>query len=167
MAKTCPNCKKTYMMAEKHFNIDRSRKDGLCFYCKTCTRELTAWYEEKGKAPKDKRTCEYSKCNNTFETRKKNKRFCCSSCNTKAYRERTGIEKVVFRQNFLRKLRRKKEPRPNGRNPWTLDEITELMEMRTKNISFKDIGELLGRSSEGCAAKYYLIQKKREYKNVK
>lgn len=55
MSKTCPNCKKIYMKEKNHFNIDKTRKDGLSFYCKYCNRNIVAYYEEKRKAPKIKK----------------------------------------------------------------------------------------------------------------
>lgn len=108
MAKTCANCGQTHIKADKYFYKDKSRKDGLAVYCIACVKEFTAFYEERGKPPKTLKTCEYSKCNNTFETRMERKKFCCGSCNSKAYQERKGLEDVRFRQNFLKKLRRKK-----------------------------------------------------------
>lgn len=164
MAKFCPNCKNTFLKPEKHFNADKSRKDGLCVYCKTCTRQLTKWYEEKGKPPKDKRICAYSKCNNTFETRIKRKRYCCSNCNTKAYQERKGLEEVRFRSTFLKKLRRKKEVKPKGRTPWSFDDINTLMEMVNHGKKMKDISKILGRSYEACLNKYSKLVKEVENK---
>ena len=161
MAKVCPRCKMTYMFAEKHFYKDKTRKDGLQPYCIECAKKNTAYYEEIGKPPKEKRTCEYSKCNNTFETRKPNKRFCCGSCNSKAYQERKGLEDVRFRQNFLKKLNRKKEPKPNTRKIWTFEDVEILMDKRKLGMQFKEIGKILGRSSESCLNKYFLTQKKR------
>ena len=61
MAKTCKRCGTTHIKAEKYFYKDRTRKDGLQPYCIECAKKVTAYYEEKGKPPKDKRTCEYSK----------------------------------------------------------------------------------------------------------
>lgn len=162
MTKLCPNCRNTFLKPEKHFNIDRSRKDGLYVYCKTCSRQLTQWYEERLKPPKDKRICAYSKCNNTFETRIKRKKYCCGSCNTKAYQERKGLEEVRFRITFLKKLRRKKEVKPNGRTPWSLDNVNTLMKMANCGKSMKDISKVLGRSYDACLSKYSkLVKNKR------
>jgi len=166
MAKFCPNCKNTFLRPEKHFNTDKSRKDGLCVYCKTCARQLTKWYEEKGKPPKDKRTCAYSKCNNTFETRIKRKKYCCGSCNSKAYQEKKGLEEVRFRSTFLKKLRRKKEVKPNGRTPWSSADINTLMEMTNSGKKRKDISKALGRSYEACLSKYSKLVKEEKEKYV-
>ena len=164
MAKTCKRCGETHIKAEKYFYKDRTRKDGLQPCCIECAKKATAYYEEKGKPPKEKRTCEYSKCNNTFKTRKPNKKFCCNSCNSKAYQERKGLEDVRFRQNFLKKLNRKKEERPNSHKLWSFEDIEILMDKRKEGIKFKDIGKILGRSSESCLNKYFVTTKKRNAK---
>jgi len=164
MSKTCPNCKKIYMKEKKHFNVDKTRKDGLSFYCKYCNRNIVAYYEEKRKAPKIKKICAYSKCNNTFETRMERKRFCCNSCNSKDYQERKGLENTRFRQNFLKKLNRRKELKPNTRKPWSFDEIAILFDMRKEDKKFKEIGKILGRSSEACLNKYFLVKREKETK---
>lgn len=160
MAKTCTNCKETHMKVEKYFYKDKSRKDGFQPYCMKCSREITAYYEEKGKPAKEKRTCQFSKCNNTFETRVEKKQYCCISCRTKAYQERTGVEKVRFRQNFLKKLKRSKEINPNKNKPWTFDEDTILLDMRVEKKKYREIGEVLKRSSDACSLRHLLLKKK-------
>lgn len=164
MTKTCIYCGITHIKAEKHFYKDKARKDGLQPYCIECAKKNTAYYEERGKPPKTLKTCEYSKCNNTFETRVERKRFCCGSCNTKAYHERKGLEDVRFRQNFLKKLRRKKEAKPNTKKIWTFEEVEILMDNRKDGMMFKEIAKLLGRTSDACMNKYFLINKKRNNK---
>lgn len=164
MAKTCKKCGNTHIKVEKYFYKDKTRKDGFQPYCIKCAKEMTAYYEEKGKPPKDKRVCDWKDCNNTFETRDKKKRFCCNSCNRKDYQYRKGLENVRFRQNFLKKLNRKKEVKTNGRKKWTFGEIEILMDMRKENKSFKEIAKILLRSSDACMNKYFVIMKARNAK---
>lgn len=162
MAKTCKRCGITHIKAEKYFYKDRTRKDGLQPYCIECAKKETVYYEEKGKPPKTKKICEWKDCNNIFETRMEKKKFCCNNCNSKAYQFKKGLEVVRFRQNFLKKLNRKKEQRPNSRKLWSFEDIEILMDKRKEGIKFKDIGKILGRSSESCLNKYFITMKKRK-----
>ena len=167
MTKVCPRCKMTYMFAEKHFHKDKSRKDGLNPYCKKCSNEQYKFYGDLKKKPLLEKECDYSKCNNKFTTRMESKRFCCSSCNSKAYQERKGLEDVRFRQNFLKKLNRKKEVRTISYKHWSFEEIEILMDNRKEGLQFKEIAKMLGRTSIACMTKHSDILKKRNIKKDK
>ena len=167
LSKKCINCGEIHLMAKKHFHKDRSRKDGLKPYCKKCANEQYRFYGDLKKKPLLEKECDYSKCNNKFTTRMESKRFCCSSCNCKAYQERKGLEDVRFRQNFLKKLSRKKEVRTISRKAWKFEEIEILMDNRKEGLQFKEIAKMLGRSSVACMTKHSDILKKRNIKKDK
>lgn len=160
-SKYCKSCDKTYFNPKKNFNKDKSRKDGLTFYCKECTKKDTAYYENMNKKPIIKKACEYSKCNKTFETRMYHKKYCCASHASLAYQERIGVDAVRFKTNFNRKFRRSKEVCANAKKAWTISEIEILIKKRQKGETFKTIGVLLGRSSDSCLNKYHKVKKMR------
>lgn len=162
MAKTCVECGTTHIVEQKYFHKDKSRKDGLKPYCKVCANKHYSYYASLKTNPIETKFCEH--CNKEFKTNIKKKRFCCGSCNSKAYQQRIGIEKARFRQNFLKKLNRKKEPKANTNKIWTFKDIEILMDSRKENIKFKEIGKILGRSSEACVHKHRSVLRKRGFK---
>lgn len=159
MAKTCPECGITHIVEHKYFHKDKSRKDGLKPYCKVCANKHYSYYASLKTNPIETKFCEH--CNKEFKTNIKKKRFCCGSCNSKAYQQRIGIEKARFRQNFLKRLSRKKEVKPNRYKLWSFEDIEILMDSRREGIMFKDIGLKIGRSVESCIKKHTDILKER------
>ena len=45
--KFCPKCKKIYPTT--HFSKDKNRKDGYCFYCKSCVSKMKKKYYKQNK----------------------------------------------------------------------------------------------------------------------
>jgi NAD-dependent SIR2 family protein deacetylase len=46
LTKECIHCKQQKLL--KRFSVDKSKKDGLCVYCKRCNSLLrTAWYKRR------------------------------------------------------------------------------------------------------------------------
>ena len=159
MSKKCTNCNETYLKPEKHFNKDKSRKDGLSFYCRNCNREITQWYEDKKKKPLITVTCGYSKCNNTFQTRHYHKKYCCSSHASLHYQEdKIGKDVIRFRAAFRRKLKRRIEDKPNTNKTWTEKEKNILIKLKEKGIAYKEIAERLGRGRDACSKKFHELK---------
>lgn len=152
--KHCKGCNASYLNTEKNFSKDSTRADGLSFYCRKCNRESSRYYEEIKKAPKEVKVCAFSKCDNTFETRIPNKKYCCSSCNTKAYQEKVGKDKINFIQSFNKKLKRSKTKAKNSALRWNVKDVKTLFQMREEGFKYKDMAAKLNRSLDSCMIKY-------------
>lgn len=150
--KRCPSCKKDFYLPEKNFNKDKSRKDGLSCYCKDCARKDYKYYASLKQKPLVLKECGYLKCTNTFKTRS-HKKYCCPKHASLAYIENKGKEKVVSRQNAIRKIRRKKSNNSNKGKTWTQKDIVYAIKNRQNGKSWVKIGENLGRSGDACANK--------------
>lgn len=157
--KLCQMCKETKELSL--FSKNKSRKDGVQCYCKSCNAEVDKYYKEHKKKEKRKATCKNENCNNIFETRIDAKLFCCTSCSVSYYNNINNSNREYrFKYEFTRKFNLKKEPKPNNWKRWTEKEDKQLIKLRDKGFIYKDIGLKLGRSSESCKSRLQFLNKR-------
>ena len=151
--KHCTSCNQDLPLSE--FNKNNKTKDKLQFYCRKCTNEMSLYYKNLKKPPKETRKCKNEECNNTFETRNKDKKFCCTKCANKVNNQlRAKDRDYRFKYEFNAKLKRKLQPKPNNNKRWTRKEDLILVEKKDEGLKFSEIGKILGRGSEACICRY-------------
>lgn len=157
--KYCAMCKET--LSFDKFSINKKRKDGLQCYCKKCNSEINIFYKDRKKLPKDKRTCKLDGCEITFETRNKDKNFCCKNHSQKYHNKIKNNDKEYrFKYEFKAKFQRKKEPKLNNYKKWTEQEDILLIQKKDEGLIYKEIAILLGRSSDSCQSRYKLLSRR-------
>lgn len=165
MNKTCPRCNKTYMFAEKHFNKDKFKKDGLSSVCKKCRSDEYFYYKSlKPVVPKIEKVCLFKECDNTFiPTTRNDQLYCCISCRDKANKWKNGKQEYYDKKNFNRRFQKKKEleKATNKDKSWSDADIKLLIKMRFDRKTFKQISEKVGRTSTACWKKYYELTNER------
>lgn len=159
MSKECLKCKQTYLVPDKHFHKNKKMADGLNVYCKKCIQEMDKFNKEKKKQPKETRPCENEKCNNTFETRIKDKKYCCPKCAAYSNNQKKSKDRDYrFKYEFQNKFKNKKI-RKNVFKRWTKQEDTKLINLRFDNHTFWEIAELLNRSYFSVGQRYRMLVK--------
>lgn len=116
---------------------------------------MSLYYKDLNKPPKETRKCKNEECNNTFDTRNKDKKFCCTKCANKINNKlRAKDRDYRFKYEFNAKLKRRLEPKPNNNKKWTRKEDLILVEKKDLGLKFGEIGKILGRGSESCRCRY-------------
>lgn len=161
MAKVCPKCKAIHLKPEKYFHKNKSTKDGFTTYCKQCTNEMNSFSKEKKKPPKDKRVCDNQECNNTFETRNKEKRFCCPTCANKENNKKTSKDRDYrFKYEFGNKFKNEKLKSKNTFKRWTKKDDAKLLNLRFNGLDFWEIAKQMDRSYFAVGQRHRMLVKK-------
>ncbi|GEM_PF-1803579 len=111
MTKNCPKCKQTKPISE--FTKNRSRKDGLLYWCKTCHKVYKQAYKqsESGKAVNRKAKAKYQQTPNGKATHRK------GNAKYKQTPKGRAADAKYFKTPKGKATLRKAEAKRNARNP--------------------------------------------------